>query len=262
MRGLLLVLRRFWATSLASQSEYGANFVIDLVAVLANLVGSLVLLGLFFGQSQRLGDWTWPEALVVLAFYTLLDGLASSLLQPNLSTIVTHVQEGTLDFVLLKPFDAQLWLSLRSLSPAGLPQLLGGGGLLLAALHQAGAHPGPAVLGFTALLLIAAAVILYALWFLLATTSIWFVKTWNATEVLRAGLTAGRYPISAYPEGLRTLFTLVLPVAFLTTVPAEAILGRVTLARGLAALLVATLLMASCRLFWRFALRFYTSASS
>ncbi|MEB3350222.1 MAG: ABC-2 family transporter protein [Cyanobacteriota bacterium] len=262
MARLLRVLRLFWTTSLASQSEYGANFVIDLLAVLANLVGSLVLLSLFYGQGQDLGGWSWPSAMVVLAFYTLLDGLASSVLQPNLSTIVTHVQEGTLDFVLLKPVDAQLWLSLRSLSPAGLPQMLGGVGLLVAALVAVGVWPGPGTLVLTAVLLAAAALILYALWFLLATTSIWFVKTWNATEVLRAGLTAGRYPISAYPAGLRRLFTLVLPVAFLTTVPAEAILGRAHPTRALAALAMATVLLLVCRWFWRFALRFYTSASS
>jgi ABC-2 type transport system permease protein len=113
-----------------------------------------------------------------------------------------------------------------------------------------------------AVLLASSAVILYALWFVLAATSIWFVKTWNATEVLRAALTAGRYPISAYPPALRTLFTLVLPVAFLTTVPAEAILGRLHWPWALASALVAAVSFTISRLFWRFALRFYTSASS
>lgn len=258
----LRVLGRFWATALASQSEYGANFLVDLLAVLLNLLGSLFLMGLFYRQGQGLGGWSWSAALVVLAFHTLLEGVASSLLQPNLSTIVKHVQEGTLDFVLLKPIDAQLWLSLRIISPAGLPQLLGGLGLLVVAVAQAGSRPGAAALLLTAGLLAAAVGILYALWFLLATTSIWFVKTWNATEVLRAGLSAGRYPISAYPEGLRSFFTVVLPVAFLTTVPAEAILGRGNPLRALAALAMAALFLLASRLFWRFALRFYTSASS
>ncbi len=88
------------------------------------------------------------------------------------------------------------------------------------------------------------------------------MKTWNATEVLRAALTAGRYPISAYPSGLRTLFTLVLPVAFLTTVPAEALLGRGSTPWLLASLAVAALALAGSRWFWRYALNFYTSASS
>ena len=113
-----------------------------------------------------------------------------------------------------------------------------------------------------ALLLASSAVILYSLWFLLAALSIWFVKVWNATEVLRYVLVAGRYPVSAYPAGLRTLFTLVLPVAFLTTVPAEAILGRVSGDWAFASLGVAAAALGLSRWFWQYALRYYTSASS
>ncbi|MFN7229914.1 MAG: ABC transporter permease, partial [Synechococcaceae cyanobacterium] len=189
-------------------------------------------------------------------------GVSSTLLRPNLSRIVAQVQEGTLDFVLLKPIDSQFWLSTRTLSPWGLPEMGVGLCLSLWAAWQSGARPGAGGLAIGALMLLSAALILYSLWFLLAATSIWFVKTWNATEVLRAGLTAGRYPISAYPEGLRSVFTLVLPVAFLTTVPAEAILGRASGPRALAALAMAGLFLLASRLFWRFALRFYTSASS
>jgi ABC-2 type transport system permease protein len=105
-------------------------------------------------------------------------------------------------------------------------------------------------------------VILYSLWFLIAATSIWFVKTWNATEVLRAVLAAGRYPLSAYPATLRLLFTFVLPVAFLTTVPAELLLGRVAAPMLLLGLALAGGFFVSARTFWLFALRHYTSASS
>ncbi len=259
-------LRRFWGTALAGQLEYQLNLLIELLAMAGNLAGSLFLLSLFYGQGSAgaggLGGWSWPQAQVVLGVYTLLDGVSSTLLQPNLSRIVTHVQEGTLDFVLLKPIDSQFWLSARTLSPAGLPQIAVGLVLMLAAGLRAGARLDGATLALVAVLLLSSTAILYALWFLLATTSVWFVKTWNATEVLRAALAAGRYPISAYPAGLRTLFTLVLPVAFLTTVPAEAVLGRSSAAWALASLGVATGFLLLSRAFWRFALRFYTSASS
>ena len=258
----LLTLRRFWATALASQLEYQLNLLIDLVAMAGNLAGSLFVLSLFYGPGRSLGGWSWEAALVVLGTYTVLDGVASSLLRPNLSTIVAHVQQGSLDFILLKPIDSQFWLSFRTFSPAGLPEIVTGLGLILWAAVKAGADLSPVRCLATGLMLGASLVILYSLWFGLATTSIWFVKTWNATEVLRAALTAGRYPISAYPLRLRSLLTVVLPVAFLTTVPAEAILGRASLSTGAASLLMATVCLLLCRGFWGFALRFYTSASS
>ena len=80
--------------------------------------------------------------------------------------------------------------------------------------------------------------------------------------MLRAVLAAGRYPVSAYPPGLRAFFTLVVPITFLTTVPAEALLGRSSGAWLALSLVVAAGCLLACRSFWRFALRFYTSASS
>jgi ABC-2 type transport system permease protein len=214
------VLRRYWATALGAELEYPLNLLIELLVVAGNVAGSLFVLSLFYGQARSLGGWSWNGALVVLGAHTVLDGLASTLLQPNLSRIVTHVQRGTLDFVLLQPIDSQLQVSLRTLSPWGLPGIALGLALMLTGAARSGALGQPLPLLAAALLLLAGGVILYGLWFLLAATSIWFVKVWNATEVLRAVLVAGRYPVSAYPPALRILFTLVLPIAFLTTVPA------------------------------------------
>lgn len=262
------ILRRFWGTALAAELEYRANLLTELLAVAGNLAGSLLVLRLLMGQSQRLGGWSWNASLVVLGFYTLLDGFTSCLLQPNLSRIVNHVQNGSLDFVLLKPLDSQLWLSTRQLSPWGLPALVAG--LILIGCGVAGSGNAGAAMGSTspqalvlaAVLLLCAIAILYSLWFLLAGLSIWFVKVWNATEVLRSTLVAGRYPLQAYPAGLRWLFTVVLPVAFLTTVPAEALLGRAQGHWVLGSLLAALLCLLGTRLFWQRALRHYTSASS
>lgn len=260
-------LRCFWSTSLAAELEYPLNAAIELLSVLGNLAGSLFVLQLLFAGGPQLGGWSWNGALVVLGLYTLLDGFTSCVLQPNLSRIVNHVQTGTLDYVLLKPIDSQFWLSARTVSPWGLPAIMAGLGLIGWALVQGGsrAQVGLPALGAVLLslaLLLAALAILYSLWFVLAALSIWFVKVWNATEVLRYALVAGRYPVSAYPPALRLLFTFVLPVAFLTTVPAEALLGRGSLLWALGSLLAAGLALAGSRLLWRFAQRSYTSASS
>ena len=255
-------LRRFWGTAVAVQLEYQANVLIELLAVVMSLSGSLFMLSLFFGPDQTLGGWSWPQALMVQGLYTVFDGMASTWLRPNLGAIVTHVREGTLDFVLLKPIDSQFWLSLRTLSPAGLPEI--GLGFVVATWGaiQAGVVLSPLSVLAALVMLVAGGLILYSLWFLIAATSIWFVKTWNATEVLRTLLASGRYPLSAYPPALRVLFTFLLPVAFLTTVPVEILLGQMQAGSLILGVLLATTFFALSRSFWLFALRHYTSASS
>jgi ABC-2 type transport system permease protein len=105
-------------------------------------------------------------------------------------------------------------------------------------------------------------VILYALWFMVATTTIWFTKVWNATEVLRSFTEAGKFPMSAYHPAVRVFFTFILPVAFLTTIPAEIMRGMRGPAYILLEAAIAAALLAISRLFWKWAMRFYTSASS
>ena len=64
-------------------------------------------------------------------------------------------------------------------------------------------------------LLIAAAVIMYALVALLMATAFWLVGEERNGAVQRHDQT-GRFPVSAYPPWLRGVLTVVVPVAFMT----------------------------------------------
>lgn len=260
MKRYLRVLKLFWATTIAAEMEYRSNFAISALSSVGNLAGSLFGLSLFYRTGYTFQDWTWHEALVVLGIFTLLQGFSATCLVPNLNRIVRHVQEGTLDFILLKPISSQFWLSTYSISPWGLPDVIFGLGLI----GYAGFHLelgwqnyvlglGPLLCGFLSL---------YSLWFILGATSIWFVKIYNVTEVLRGLVEAGRYPVVAYPTAYRFFFTFVIPVTFLTTVPAQAMLNRATWNWSLGAGILAIALFILSNRFWQFALRFYTSASS
>ena len=104
--------------------------------------------------------------------------------------------------------------------------------------------------------------ILYSLWFFISTTTIWFVKTWNATEVLRSFLYIGRFPLSSFSFSLRIFFSVFIPIAFITTIPSEVFLGVSQLWKILLEIIVATVFLITSRKFWLFALKFYSSASS
>lgn len=254
------LLNRFWGSALAAELEYRGNFALAAIAAVAMLAGSIFSLSLLYQGGYRPGGWKFDEALLVLGACTILEGFSNTFLGPNLNRIVEQVQKGTLDFVLLKPVDSQFWLSTRFFSPWGLPNLLFGLGVWVYAGSRLGMGLSGYLLGLG--LLGVASLLLYSLWFILGSTSIWFVKIYNVTEVLRGLLEAGRYPIGAYPALYRFFFTFVVPVAFLTTVPAEASLGRLEPPTLLLALGIALFMFALARFFWRLALRSYTSASS
>lgn len=254
------VLRLFWGTAIAAELEYRLNFLVAALTSITGMVGSLFGLFLFYQTDYTFQNWSWDEALIVLGMFTLLQGFAATFLAPNLSRIVRHVQDGTLDFILLKPVSSQFWLSTRVVSPWGIPDILFG----LLIIGYAGTRLHLGVVNYMAGIppLLCGILSLYSLWFMLAATSIWFVKVYNVTEVLRGLLEAGRYPIIAYPAAYRVFFTFVVPVTFLTTVPAQALLNRLDSSWFLISLALSLGLLWMSKQIWRFALRFYTSASS
>ena len=262
MKSYFDILISFWISSFSIEVEYKLNFWIELISVIGNLIGSIFLLSLFYSNDNNLGGWSWSESLIVMGIYTLLESYSTIFLQPNLRKIVSHVQNGTLDFILLKPISSQVWLSFRIISPWGVPSFISG---LLIITY--GSLKSSVSLSLTQLIIVilsffAGLVILYSMWFMLATTSIWFVKVWNANEVLRATLVAGRYPISSYPPLLRFFFTFIMPIAFLTTFPAEALLGAIDTKFFIISIIFSLIFLLLSNLLWRYALRYYTSASS
>ena len=73
---------------------------------------------------------------------------------------------------------------------------------------------------------------------------------------------AGRWPVGLYPRGLRYALTFLVPIAFATTVPAEALTGRLTWQALLGAVALAAALLGVSRWFWRVGVRHYSGASA
>jgi len=256
------VYKKFLHTSLASELEYKTNILIDLITAILSLIGSIFLLSIFFQNNGSIGSWEFEEALIIQGIYTILNGITNTWFNPNLTEIVKHIREGTLDFVLLKPIDSQFFISLKKINPSGFLEIMLGFCLLIFCIRINQINLNLSFLSLFFITIICSICILYSLWFLISTTTIWFVKTWNATEVLRSFLYIGRFPLNSFSFSLRVFFSVFIPIAFITTIPSEVFLGLSQLWKILLEVIVATIFLMTSRKFWVFALKYYTSASS
>ena len=256
------VYTKFLHTSLASELEYKTNILVDLITAILSLIGSIFLLSIFFQNNGSIGGWKFEEALIIQGIYTILNGITNTWFNPNLTEIVKHIREGTLDFVLLKPIDSQFFISLKKINPSGFLEIILGFCLLLFCIRINEINLNISFLTLTLITITCSISILYSLWFFISTTTIWFVKTWNATEVLRSFLYIGRFPLNSFSFSLRIFFSVFIPIAFITTIPSEVFLGFSQIWKILLEIFVASLFLITSRKFWIFALKSYSSASS
>ena len=256
------VYTKFLHTSLASELEYKTNILIDLITAILSLIGSIFLLSIFFQNDGKIGDWEFEQALIIQGIYTILNGITNTWFNPNLTEIVKHIREGTLDFVLLKPIDSQFFISLKKINPSGFLEVILGFCLLLFCIRINQINLNLTFLTLSLITIICSICILYSLWFFISTTTIWFVKTWNATEVLRSFLYVGRFPLNSFSFSIRIFFSIFIPIAFITTIPSEVFLGLSPFWNILLQIIVSGVLLFSSREFWLFALKYYSSASS
>lgn len=71
-----------------------------------------------------------------------------------------------------------------------------------------------------------------------------------------------RFPVDIYTEPLRSILTFVIPVAIMFTVPAQALMGLVTLSTVLISLFTVFCSLFFALRFWKYSLSQYSSASS
>lgn len=240
--------------------QYRANFFASLIGTVFWLAMALLTVHVFYSHTEHLGGWSFWETVVLLGVFNALVGVVEGVLRPGIGTLPDEVRHGTLDQILSRPIDAQLYLSLRELDLwRGVDVVLG---LALAAYAMVRLGHAPTV-GQTvafAITFVAAIVVLYAVWVTLMSLAFWLVAVENLSTVFDSLFEAARYPSSAYPAALRIIFVFLLPVAWTTTTPASALVGRLRPLGVLESLIVCAIALVVSRAVWRIGLRRYTSA--
>ena len=258
----LRLLWVFFRIGVMGELAYRVNFLIQLFQSILDLFTALGGLAVVFAYTDRLGGWRPDELVALVGVYFLVGGMIRLVIQPSMERLIESVRQGTLDFTLVKPEDAQLLVSIQQVQIWKLIDVVLGVGVLSVALARLGETVGWGQAAAFGVALLAGGAIVYSFWLILATTSFWFVKVENILVIFQSMYEAGRWPVSLYPGWLRFALTFLVPVAFATTVPAEALAGRLTGQTLPGAVALAAAMLIASRLFWRVGIRMYSGASA
>lgn len=258
----LSLLKLQLRTSALLAAQYRWDFIIDgLISLVWAATAIAPLLIVYAGQADRaIPGWSMNEALVVTGWFIFLQAILEGAINPGLQAVVDHIRKGTLDFVLLKPADAQFLVSTSRFQLWRVTSLITALTVFVVAFQRMGRVPSAVGLAQATVLLFTAVLTLYSMWILIVSTAFYVVKVDNLTYMFSSIFDAARWPSSVFRGVLKVVFTFVIPLALMTTYPAEALLGRLEAITLLYAFLASLAFAAVSRSVWLLSLRRYSSA--
>ena len=121
--------------------QYRVDFLLEGLISIFWTFTALVPLFVVYGERPTIAGWSFGEALLVVGWFTLLQGVLEGAITPSLNGVVEHIRKGTLDFVLLKPADAQFLVSTTRFQPWRATNVLTGIAIFVYAFHLLGRGP-------------------------------------------------------------------------------------------------------------------------
>ena len=256
------ILAAFFKASAISDLEFRLNFAVKIVTDIIWYAVQLSIFEVLFKHTTNISGWTIESTRVFMGVLFIVDAIWMMLFWENLDRMSDKIRRGELDLLLVKPVNSQFMLSFQKMNPAYIGNVLLVLIWLTWSLHQL---PGEFAWSRLLLLLVTipcAVCITYGMRFFFSAMALIFTRAENINYIWYQIYRLATRPDTIYPPWLRYVILTILPMGFVASVPARLILGTPDLLLIAAALGLAAIFLFLSSRFWRYALRFYTSASS
>lgn len=256
---LILALFRY---SLSRELMFKANFLIWILVDLVWFIIQLALIEVIFSHVTEVAGWNKYQMILLIGTSQAVQQLFQFIFMINCIELPENVRLGKLDFILLQPANSQFLVSIRKFDLGALVNATVGLGFVSYAAWKLQLHSTVGQLLLYTLLMLNGVLIHYAIMLAIVTFSFWIIRAQGLVYGYYNLFQITRIPKEAFKGSIKLFFTLGLPMLVVANYPAA------VLARGLwgigawwvFSLSIGFVFLASR--WFRYALRFYTSASS
>lgn len=225
-RAYLGLYFRLIASRIRSQMQYRVSFA-------AELLGNVLITGLDFAmvailltRFRSIGGWTLAEVAFLYGTSAVSFSVAE-LLIGGFEDFESWVVRGEFDQLLLRPLPITFQMLTARFAMRRVGRLAQG--LVALALSLVLLQPdwGPAQLLFFPIMLLGGMLLFMAIFVVGATMSFWAPQAHEAVNIFSyGGQFMTTYPMHIYQQWIVSLFTFVIPMAFVNYYPALYLLGK------------------------------------
>jgi ABC-2 type transport system permease protein len=250
--------------SLIREMSFKANFILWMLVEVLWFLGQIVFFSIIFGSVNRIGDWSKWEVVLLVGTHQIVAQLFQAFFFVNVANIPELVRTGRLDSLLVLPIDSQFAVSSKQFGLDSVVNAALGGAVVIVSLTRLGVAPQPLQIFLYLVAIGFGIAIHYSIMLNLAAVSFWIVRAQGLVYGYFNFLNIARYPDVIYPRLFRLIFSWVIPVVIVANIPARVLIKSLGQPLPLMLQMVAAsfIVFWSSRMFWRFALKRYSSASS
>ena len=239
---------------------YRLNGLLIFVNMSLRFLMVVFLLQIAFLKTNAIAGWTKPEIFLFYGVFLLVDSIFDTFFAASLQKIPNLIEDGDLDFVLTKPANSLFIISFKEFYLLNFLNIIFSAIVISYAIKNLNIILLPINIILFAILIILGAIVYYSIYLILATISFHTIHT-PFTELLESISGIMRFPLNIFGDKIKFIFTFILPLIFVVTVPAEAFMGLLSNLTILAPLMTALVFLVALK-FWNFSLKRYSSASS
>lgn len=257
----LRIYARLANISTSSMIVYRMSFINNLISssVWAGL--TIVTTLLITHNATTLYGWSRWEMMLLTGTYTLIWGLFNIFLSKNVHEMPFLIDSGRLDRVLMLPIDSQFMVGFTRMNPVAVIRLAVGSIVIYTSLLHLGIQIAPlTILGYIVLLFLGS-VIIYSVWQIVLTSLIWFEQLSNLIDFMYSVSGMMRYPSEMYTQ-LSQFVVVAFPFLLVSVIPTRFLLNTVSPPTILLFTSASFFSLSLSVIFWRHALRSYTSTNA
>lgn len=256
---------RLWVTflkfSLKQLAAYRADFFFRLFSMILMMTIMYFVLSLPFEYTDQIAGWHRVEVLALISVYYMSNGITWALFREGIGELENLVKTGDFDGKLLKPIKTSFLVSFFRIDISRFGDVVISGSFLVYLIWK-GYINIDILLLFSALVTFVCGVwIVSKIFLIINSLSFWVTETY-LDHVANPLLVVAKYPVDIWPQNFQRILYWFLPIAFVSTVPTAILIGKLDWSWFIGALVFAGIWSLFAKLFWRFALRHYSSTGS
>lgn len=258
------IYRVMLRNSVIREMSFKANFLLWMGVELLWFIGQVIFIEVIFGYVDTIGDWSKWEVVLLVGTHQIIAQVFQAFFYVNLANLPELVRTGRLDFLILQPVDSQFIVSVKQFGLDNLVNALVGVAFVVTSLAKLHVVPTAGQIALYTVAIAFGVAIHYSIFLALAATSFWIVRAQGLIYGYYSMFNIGRYPDVIYKGAFKFVFSWIIPIIVVANIPARLLIRLsdsplpLLLQLAAAALIVVT----ATRLYWRAALRRYSSASS